>query len=469
MILRHDVVKTDFINEIKNGKVYCYGAGKVFLDFLKVYPMIPVQAVIDKKIEEGNQHQSENSIPMISINEFINKCDKNTFLLITCFDYQEIENELNKIDKLKSIPCYVYTVMQGLCEVNEKRRTLKNYQITEFKMQDYNAGQKAPADVAAIVAKAGYKTLTINRGTQRFGEMQTRSEWKRVVESVPVNATLIIQLPFVDTSDGVNQLYELKEKKKVKIIAIIHDVDILRGEKEDCHNRQYQILKNLADVWIVHNEHMIDELCKLGFERSRMVSLEIFDYLIDDYQGVKYGDGIIIAGNLDKIKAGYVYELNRVHNTRFNLFGSNYSNEICFENLFYFGTFLPDDLINNLQGKYGLVWDGDSIETCSGRKGEYLRINNPHKLSLYLAVGMPVIIWDEAAEADFVLKEHVGITVKSLYELPDKLAAVSDSEYDHMKHNAEIVGEKLRNGEYMTNAIKKAELIIQDIRSTEGN
>lgn len=275
---------------------------------------------------------------------------------------------------------------------------------------------------------------------------------------------LIIQLPLVDSSDGVNQLYELKENKKVKIIAIVHDVDILRGEKEDYHNKQYQILKNLADVWVVHNEHMIDELCKLGFERPLMVSLEIFDYLIDDYQGAKSGDGIIIAGNLDKIKAGYVYELNRVHDTRFNLFGPNYSSEICSENLFYYGTFLPDDLINNLQGKYGLVWDGDSIETCSGGKGEYLRINNPHKLSLYLAVGIPVIIWDEAAEAEFVIKEHVGITVKSLYDLPDTLAAVSDSEYENMKHNAEAVGERLRSGEYMTNAIRKAELIIQEIR-----
>ena len=45
-----------------------------------------------------------------------------------------------------------------------------------------------------------------------------------------------------------------------------------------------------------------------------------------------------------------------------------------------------------------------------------------HKLSLYLAVGLPVIIWEKAAEAEFVLKENVGVTVKSLYELPQRLA-----------------------------------------------
>lgn len=72
-------------------------------------------------------------------------------------------------------------------------------------------------------------------------------------------------------------------------------------------------------------------------------------------------------------------------------------------------------------------------ETCSGGKGEYLRINNPHKLSLYLAVGLPVIIWDEAAEAEFVLRENVGFTIKSLYELSEKMALISDDDYEIMK------------------------------------
>ena len=134
----------------------------------------------------------------------------------------------------------------------------------------------------------------------------------------------------------------------------------------------------------------------------------------------------------------------------------------------YFGAFLPDELIKNLKGKYGLVWDGDSIETCSGGKGEYLRINNPHKLSLYLAVGLPVIIWDEAAEAEFVLRENVGFTIKSLYELSEKMALISDDDYEIMKKNAEVVGARLRNGKYMTNAIKKAEKIIREIGQNEN-
>ena len=116
-----------------------------------------------------------------------------------------------------------------------------------------------------------------------------------------------------------------------------------------------------------------------------------------------------------------------------------------------------------MNGKYGLVWVGDSIDTCKGGKGEYLKINNPHKLSLYLAVGLPVIIWDEVTEAEFVKRENVGLTVSSLYELPDKLAVISDSDYTVMKNNAARIGEKLRNGEYMTRALKTAEAKIQEM------
>ena len=150
------------------------------------------------------------------------------------------------------------------------------------------------------------------------------------------------------------------------------------------------------------------------------------------------------------------------------MFGANYNEKREIYQYELFWRFLPDELIKNLKGKYGLVWDGDSIETCSGGKGEYLRINNPHKLSLYLAVGLPVIIWDEAAEAEFVLRENVGFTIKSLYELSEKMALISDDDYEIMKKNAEVVGARLRNGKYMTNAIKKAEKIIREIGQNEN-
>lgn len=51
-----------------------------------------------------------------------------------------------------------------------------------------------------------------------------------------------------------------------------------------------------------------------------------------------------------------------------------------------------DDLIATAEGEYGLVWYGSSLEGGVGPEGEYLQYNAPHKLSLYIRCGLPVII-----------------------------------------------------------------------------
>jgi len=454
-----------FLNEINNKNLFCYGAGKVFEDFLNSHPDIKIVAVIDKNYRNGCIEVGNQRIPIISVETFLKEAD-NAILLITCFDYSEVEKELGSYTELEKLPFYVY------CQINAEsyfdfESSSGKYQITEFRMQDYNAGHKAPADVAAIAAENGYKILSIVRGTVRYGQKQTEEEWLKACEEITDNAVVLVQFPIVDISGGIYRLNELKDKKHINIICVVHDIEILRRNVRDDYIEQYNMLQTLADIWIVHNTKMKELLVSKGFPEDKIVSLEIFDYLIGDSPEVKKDSGVIVAGNLDIGKSEYIYHLNEISDVKFNLFGANYSDNDDYDNISYFGTFLPDELIKNLQGKYGLVWDGNSLDTCNGLTGEYLKINNPHKLSLYLAVGLPIIIWDEAAEADFVLKEYVGITVKSLYELPDKISAISDSEYKTMKRNAEIVGKRLRNGEYMTNAIKKAEEMVQEIRKNE--
>jgi hypothetical protein len=451
-----------FLNEINNKNLFCYGAGKVFEDFLNSHPDIKIVAVIDKNYRNGCIEVGNQRIPVISVETFLKEAD-NAILLITCFDYSEVEKELGSYTELEKLPFYVYCQMNAESHFDFTSSSGK-YQITEFRMQDYNAGHKAPSDVATIAADNGYKILSIVRGTVRYGQRQTEAEWLKACEEIADNAVVLVQFPIVDISGGIYRLNELKDKKHINIICVVHDIEILRRNVRDDYIEQYNMLQTLADIWIVHNTKMKEFLVSKGFPEDKIVSLEIFDYLIGDSPEVKKDSGVIVAGNLDIGKSEYIYHLSEIGDVKFNLFGANYSDNDHYDNISYFGTFLPDELIKNLQGKYGLVWDGNSLDTCSGLTGEYLKINNPHKLSLYLAIGLPVIIWDEAAEADFVLKEHVGITVKSLYELSDKLSKVSDSDYENMKHNAQIVGARLRNGEYMTKAIKKAEEKIQEIR-----
>ena len=462
MLIKNSANKTEFLEEIKEKKLYCYGAGKVFRDFLKLYPYIDIYSVVDRGADVLKD--KFKNIKFITPEQFLKECeDKNSVLLITCFDYVEIEEELQKTEILNDLSCYVYYIMQEIDGVKEMSYDLNKYQLTEFRYQDCMAGQKAPADVTIIVAKSGYKPITLNRGTVTRGTEQTRLAWEYIADNLKENSYLILQLPLLDDTEGLYKIFKIKKKKNIKIIGIVHDINIVRGNPTEYDFRQYKVLKEVPDVLIVHNMYMAKMLADRGFDSDRLVNLDIFDYLISDYKEIKQSEGIVIAGNLMESKAGYVYQINKINNVTFNLFGANYNAQKTFNNINYFGAFLPDELIKNLTGKYGLVWDGDSIKTCSGGKGEYLKINNPHKLSLYLAVGLPVIIWDEAAEADFVRRERVGITVKSLWELPQKLSDIGDKEYALIKKNAERIGARLRAGEYMTKAVKRAELIIGEL------
>ena len=204
---------------------------------------------------------------------------------------------------------------------------------------------------------------------------------------------------------------------------------------------------------------MIDYLNRvLGIDKNKLISLEIFDYLIPDFdekfdpEKIQKEKPTIIAGTLRLHKARYVYDLPE--NVNFNLYGVGYEGKSK-ENIKYFGSFMPDDLPFAMEGSFGLVWDGESADTCSGIYGEYLKINNPHKTSLYLASGIPVVIWKKAALADFVIKNKCGIVVNNLSEIDEVKAKISEADYIEMKKNVLKISRKLRSGYYLLKATEK--------------
>ena len=84
-------------------------------------------------------------------------------------------------------------------------------------------------------------------------------------------------------------------------------------------------------------------------------------------------------------------------------------------------------------------------------------MNNPHKASLYLASGFPIIVWSQSALADFVRKNQCGIIVDSLFEIADCLNSIDEEDYQELIKNSKIVGEKLRKGHFLKTALEKCE------------
>lgn len=331
-----------------------------------------------------------------------------------------------------------------------------------------NAGNKARNDVEEIVVREGYSPLLLmvddwyQMGTIRAQRHKAKA-LSKAISKLKEGDQLLIQFPMLHHSFFTTHLVKRIQRKGVKVHFIIHDLEVLRYANLDTvplkhkirvHLQESSLLKQ-ADGLIAHNPVMKSVLVDKGISEKKIVSLGIFDYLIPNYQDkedLSKEGAIIVAGNLAQEKAGYLYELPA--RPAYNLYGVGFDEARRLSNETYFGSFLPDELPSALEGSFGLVWDGDSSKTCSGVFGEYLRYNNSHKASLYLASGFPIIVWKQSALANFILEKECGISVESLLDLEEVLEHLSQEEYQNLVKNAKTVGQKIREGSYLFSALK---------------
>lgn len=331
-----------------------------------------------------------------------------------------------------------------------------------------NAGNKARNDVEEIVKREGYQALVLS--VDNWYEMRTlkaqlhkSKAFGQALDQLKQGDELLIQFPMLHHSFFSTNHVKKVQKKGVKVHFIIHDLEALRYVKVDNiplkHKIRVQIqesgLLGVADGIIAHNPIMKSVLVEKGVEAGKIVSLGIFDYLIPNFQektGLTKNQPIIVAGNLAQEKAGYLYSLPE--EPAYNLYGVGFDESRALANETYFGSFLPDELPAALEGGFGLVWDGDSAATCSGVFGEYLRYNNSHKASLYLASGFPLVVWKQSALSHFVLENGCGIAVESLHDLKEAIDNLSDADYQDLVDNAKRVGQEIREGHYLKTALK---------------
>ena len=331
-----------------------------------------------------------------------------------------------------------------------------------------NAGNKARNDVEEIVKREGYQALVLS--VDNWYEMSTlkaqlhkSKAFGQALNQLKQGDELLIQFPMLHHSFFTTHHVKKAQKKGVKVHFIIHDLEVLRYANLDTvplkHKIRVQIqesgLLDAADGIIAHNPIMKSVLVDKGIDADKIVSLGIFDYLIPNFQeksGQTKDQPMIVAGNLAQEKAGYLYALPA--EPAYNLYGVGFDETRALANETYFGSFLPDELPAALEGGFGLVWDGDSAETCSGVFGEYLRYNNSHKASLYLASGFPLVVWKQSALSHFVLEKGCGIAVESLHDLKETIDNLSDADYQDLVDNAKRVGQEIRDGHYLKTALK---------------
>ena len=266
-----------------------------------------------------------------------------------------------------------------------------------------------------------------------------------------------IQYPAYSAVVMDHALKIIREKSSAKIVLLVHDIESLRMSADHPEFLAAEIRRfNSVDGLIVHNQAMADWLSDHGVTVP-MPQLQLFDYvnpqrLITDATS----SNICFAGNLRKAQF-----LNDVpfKQLQVDVFGDGLT--LTNSQLIDHGSKSPDELPKYLTDRFGLIWDGNSADTCSGEYGEYLKYNSPHKASLYLSSGLPVIVWSQSALAPVVKSLGVGFAVDSLADIEPMLSELSDVDDRRMKAAALLVALKLRSGQMIESAVSSIEQNLQ--------
>lgn len=342
--------------------------------------------------------------------------------------------------------------------------SMKRFYLSKNYKDPSIAGNKAKTDVEKIMADMGFKNAGLAQTTYNnsiLGFFITIIGALKVFFTVSKGDILVLQYPLKKYYSFVCKTAHLKG---CRVITLVHDLGSFRRKKLSVAKEIRRL--SLTDYLIVHNSSMKEWLLENGYKRPKGC-LEIFDYLSEtkapDQAIPSHPYTVVYAGGLAHKKNPFLYDMNDLpHTWHFNLYGRGFEWERIQNRGFYsYKGFIPSDqLISQVEGDFGLVWDGESITTCSGSFGEYLRFNNPHKMSLYIRCNIPVIIWEKAALSPFVKEHNIGVCVESLTELEDTLKNIDAEKYMQMKQNIRKLSQQLSSGYYFTNAYYEAEKCI---------
>lgn len=328
--------------------------------------------------------------------------------------------------------------------------------ITVVKSSNRNAGPKAPQDIANILEKTGKVESILLESKEHMDYplfLHLIRELKRVYAE---NRKVILQYPlqpfsFFEQQELFKMAYSFLNPEKT--VVWMHDINQIRfPERPECSG-EMEWLKPFQN-FIVHNNAM-EEYLRERISIENCIQNEVFDYLYESKVKQEQRERetgsepmIVFAGNLAHDKSSFLYELvlDKMR-FRLNVYGKREgllkNSKVC-----YRGNFDTDTLPGQLQGDMGLIWDGAiSSENINSFK-EYTRYNAPHKFSCYMAAGLPVIAWREAAIAEVIRKYQVGYLIDSLYEIND----LDLSRYEEFRENAQALGQKVRSG-YFTKQV----------------
>jgi hypothetical protein len=319
-----------------------------------------------------------------------------------------------------------------------------------------HAGHKAPSDVARIAEQLGFRRIDLpdfggGRAWQK-GLVALRSALQLMVHAPQLLTSRVIAVQY-PLGRGNDLLLSLAVRRAASV-ALVHDLESLRVTEFAAREA-----KNLApyDALIVHSAAMRAYVDQLPPADSASVVLGPFDYLTDvplppttDRPGKVY-----VIGHLRADKIGYLRGTDRLA-LPVELFGPGLAADDTELQSRWRGVLPPHAPRLEARNGFGLVWDGPSGRGLEDTFGEYLRYNSPHKFSLYMALGIPVIVSEDSALAPFVRTHGIGYAVSSVAAGVETAANCTPGDWAAMIEAVAGVRESIVSGGRTRRAIAEA-------------
>ena len=322
-------------------------------------------------------------------------------------------------------------------------------------------GDKAKTDVEDILVALGWQNIGLPQGriSNSVGAyFYTLASVCKALMRLRRGDALLLQYPLKKHYD---RIVRTANRRGAKVITLIHDLGCFRRKKLGVEEEIERL--NRSDVLLVHTREMAQWL------RDHGITVPIIEVGLWDYRGAnrsasaseslsssaKEHPSLAYVGDLSMRHNSFLYSLSRQSDITLRLYGSGFDGEAGAA-ADYRGSVDAESIIDKVEGDYGLIWYGSSLETVDGPIGEYLPYCASHKTSLYMRAGLPVVIWDKAALARTVTELGIGIAVPSLVDIGPRLAAITPEEYAAMSRRARAIGNKIAAGGFLTEALATA-------------
>jgi glycosyltransferase involved in cell wall biosynthesis len=277
----------------------------------------------------------------------------------------------------------------------------------------------------------------------------------KVLFTIPAGSIIFFQFPLYARMHEL-LVRMLAFRNSIRVICLVADINGLKDGDGQVLRKELALL-NRFTFFIVHEKPMENWL-KKQVPHAIISHLRFFDFLTSPVNVNREKASVIaFAGNL--AKSPFLENLHLVAAKKaltFHIYGPDGTAAMMQQAHVHFkGVHPPYALPALIDGSFGLLWDGESIEGAGGSLGDYMQYITHHKLSLYVLAGLPVIAYAHAGSADMIRNLRIGFTVSTLYDLGEKLEGISDDDYRQMIANMKPVADRIASGRNLKDALNE--------------